>query len=157
MWKVVLSIMAVIGLLVGATTIALGQGNGQGRPVAFRSVLTKNVDPAADGDVVYTYTNQWGLTITEHFARFRDSAVKLADPPLIQVLYKPNTEQSSPLPLAPNAVSIASIMWPNNIVQVREGEILVLFKRTIPATNVNLVFMEPESDGLIHLTVVVVH
>lgn len=115
-----------------------------------RTVVEVQIDPSADGDETFSYSSR-----TDHYAKISAEAVSLTDPPLIQVLYRPNPQVLGDSLPAPDTMSVAPLIVQSTVLLIREGQVLVLYKRVF-TTGLPIFFASPEPDGLIHLRVVVV-
>lgn len=174
MQKVPMALLLASVALGLCPSAGLGQGLGPGNPIkklneqvaalearvaaletastgTVRTVFEVQIDPSTDGDETFSYSSR-----TDHYAKISTGVVSLSDPPLIQVFYRPAPKVLGGNLPAPDTMSVAPIVSQSNVLLVREGEVLVLYKRVLPTTPEPFLFASPEPDGLIHLRVVVV-
>ncbi|HOB53096.1 MAG TPA: hypothetical protein PK176_11555 [Acidobacteriota bacterium] len=118
-----------------------------------RHIMDIVLEPDSEGDVIVEWGTPWQI-YRFHYARVYSDLITLEDPPIVQIQYlgvnAPFTPETA-FDVSPSSNEIMS-----NLLFVREGELLVLFKEEIydpgdPVPAVNKLLIGAASDGLIHV------
>jgi len=140
--------LSVVVLSIVITGAALGNASAQGqRPFMTRTVFSRIVDPNAKGDVVIDMSGDrhW------HYASFKSPLASLSDPPLVELFTSPDPNVLSWYP--PSAVVSYNQESAVNLVSIRDGQFLVLYKAIIGTQVFN--WITASADGKIHMMLVV--
>ncbi|RPJ57579.1 MAG: hypothetical protein EHM23_20105 [Acidobacteria bacterium] len=125
---------------------------------AVRTVLSVEIPKDSVGDVVITVEDQFSITQYHHYAVNTD-LIKLDDPPVVQLLYRPGNRQQPGL--IPESLWTTEEAYQRPLLQLKEGQALIMFKekgisKQTGQVHTTFHFLKPDADNVIRCSVLII-